>query len=168
MTVESLLDDLIEREGGYVDHPADTAGATKYGITQQTLEQWRGHFVSTNDLRALTVDEARQIYLARYLKDPGLDRIQDERLQELVFDAGVNHGPKRAVRWLQEVVGVTADGIMGPKTAAAVNGADPGVVYRKFLARRIVFYGEIVNRNRSQAAFIEGWLRRMAPFVENA
>ena len=166
MNVESMLDDILRREAGFVDHDADRGGPTNKGITLATLEAWRGRETSIIDLQALTAGEAREIYRERYLRAPGLDRIRDPDVLALAFDCAVNHGAPRVVRWIQKIVGVIDDGVMGPRTAAAIDNCDPRTLYRRLIARRIEFYGEIINRNHAQAVFALGWLRRAAEFVE--
>lgn len=161
-----IIDELIEREGGYVNHPSDRGGPTKYGITQKTLAAWRGHPVTAEDVQNLSEDEARQIYTTEYVSKPGFDKVQDPLLRELLIDCGVNHGPGRAVGWLQLAVGATSDGVMGPKSWAAMAEVPARQIYKHVLAARIVFYGRIVNKRRSQADFIEGWNRRAAEFLE--
>ena len=57
MTTKEIIDGIIKREGGYVDHPADRGGPTKFGITLATLEAWRGHRITAaymKDLRKKT------------------------------------------------------------------------------------------------------------------
>ena len=59
MSLDAMIDRLLEREGGFVNHPADRGGATNWGVTQGTLAAWRGYPVSVADVHALTRDEAR-------------------------------------------------------------------------------------------------------------
>lgn len=163
--IETMLDGIIRREGGFVDHPADRGGPTKYGITLATLAAWRGRTVTREDVRDLTVAEARTIYTDRYVRRPGYDRIENARLREHVVDAAVLHGPARATRWLQEVVGVTADGLLGPVTARAVARQCPEVVGRRFAVHRIRFLGRLVTNDPTQAVFCAGWLNRATHFL---
>ena len=165
-TLESMLDNVIRREGGYTDHPNDRGGPTNWGITLDALTTWRQRPTTADDVKNLTENEARAIYQSRYLTEPGLNRIGDPYVLSLAFDCAINHGPQRAVRWLQKIAGVVDDGNLGPVSEVAINSYEPVRLYQKLLARRIVFYGEIVNNDRSQAAFILGWLRRAAEFVE--
>lgn len=161
-----LIDDILRREGGFVDHPEDRGGPTKYGITQATLADWRGETVSAEDVRDLTEAEAREIYLRLYVRDPRFDRIQHPRLRHLVVDCGVHHGPARAARWLQRAAGVTADGAVGPITLQAVAQASGGELYRQVLARRTRVIGRLITRKPSQAAFAAGWAARTAELIE--
>lgn len=167
MSADDIIDRIIEREGGYVDHAADRGGCTHYGITLATLRQYRGDpSTDCEDVAALTEDEAREIYLERYVDGPGFSHIKDAALLELMVDSGVNHGPERAVRWIQEAAGTTVDGDYGPLTTHAVNQADPVRLYREVLAARARFYGRLVTRDPSQAVFAAGWADRLAEFIE--
>ena len=164
--IDKMLDDVLRREGGYTNNPNDRGGPTNMGITQAALASWRQRPVTEDDVRNLTEAEARAIYRSRYLTEPRLDRIQDPYVLALAFDCAVNHGPHRAIRWLQKIVGVVDDGILGPISEVAINTHEPVRLYQRLLARRIVFYGEIISRDHSQAVFALGWLRRAAEFVE--
>tara|TARA_B100000700_G_C15038220_1_gene853878 strand:+ start:2252 stop:2761 length:510 start_codon:yes stop_codon:yes gene_type:complete len=168
MNADTIIDAIIRREGGYVDHPADRGGPTNHGITQQTLAEWRGHSVSADDVRRLSRDEAREIYAERYFTAPKFDHIEHPPLAALVVDCGVNHGPGRAARWLQHAASVTADGVLGPITLGAVNAADGAALYRRVLAKRARFYGRLITGNPSQGAFAAGWANRLSEFIEEA
>lgn len=168
MSIKALIDDILRREGGFVDHPADRGGATNFGITQETLAAWRGHPVTVEDVRKLTRDEAAEIYAARYVLEPRFADIEHEALAALVVDCGVNHGTGRAARWLQQAADVTPDGIVGPLTLAAVNSLDGDVLYRAVLAERCRFYGQLITGDPSQAVFAAGWANRVAEFIEEA
>ena len=167
-TIEHILDDVIRREGGYVNHPADRGGPTNFGITAQTLGAWRklGRPATTAEVQALTEAEARAIYRQRYLTDPGFEAISHPALLQLLVDSAVHSGPKRAVQWLQSALGVTADGVIGPKTRAALAQADQGVLYGKVLAQRLRYLGRLITDDPRQSAFAAGWMNRMAEFVE--
>lgn len=165
-SIDQMIADILRREGGFVDHPADRGGPTNRGITQATLARYRGKAVTVDDVRNLTETEARNIYYNDYFASIQLHRVKDPYVACLAFDCAVNHGPQRVVRWLQQIVGVVDDGIFGEGTEVAVNSYEPVRLYQKLLARRIVFYGEIISRDHSQAAFALGWLRRAAEFVE--
>ena len=58
------------------------------------------------------------------------------------------------------------DGVFGPLTLAAVNAAEEEPLYKRVLAQRCRFYGQIIARNPSQAAFAAGWTARLAEFIE--
>jgi len=168
MTIAAMLGQILRREGGYVDHPADRGGPTNFGITQATLAAWRGGTVTAADVSTLTENEARSIYTKRYWHDPGFDRVPGEDLQALLFDAAVNHGPKQAVRLLQAAVGVEQDGVIGPDTLAAVPRMDQRRVAIRVIAARIRLFGRIISNDHSQAVFAAGWANRIAELIEGA
>ena len=165
-TLDSMVEAILRREGGWSNHSADRGGPTMMGITLKTLTEWRQRPVTEDELRALTETEAKAIYVARYLTEPHLDRIHDPYVLSLAFDCSINHGPIRVIRWLQKIVGVVDDGILGPQSEIAINSYEPVRLYWKLLRRRVEFYGEIISRDHSQAVFALGWLRRAGEFME--
>lgn len=175
-TDQRLIAAVIDREGGFSNRPSDRGGPTNFGITQATLSMWLGRPASIADVRLLTREQAIAVYTSVYLTAPGISLIADDDLRELVFDAAVQHGPSRAVQWLQAIVGVDTDGVIGPVTSRAIEKGNTANIYRRHLARRLRFYGEIVTADAkrgtpaasSQALNAAGWMNRMAPFVEAA
>jgi len=97
---------------------------------------------------------------------PGFETITHPALLHLLVDAAVHSGPKRAVQWLQTSLGVAADGVIGPKTRAALAAADQGVLYGKVLGQRLRHLGRLITNDPKQSAFAAGWMNRMAEFVE--
>lgn len=166
--IERMIDRLMRREGGYVDHPADRGGPTNYGITQGTLTAWRGEQATASDVQDLTPDEARAIYRERYWIRPGLDRLADlpPLLVEFLFDTGVHSGPRMAVRLLQRAAGVSDDGVIGPVTKGAVSRLPARKLASRLIAQRGLFMGELIGRDPSQEVFRDGWANRLAEFIE--
>lgn len=164
-TLAAIIDDILVREGGFVARAEDKGGPTNRGITQATLSEWRSHPVTAEDVRMLGDEEARAIYRDRYIVRPGFAELPDP-LRALVVDCGVNHGTTRATQWLQTALRLTADGIIGGSTVAAMLAADAKQVYRKVLASRVRYYGRLVTDNPKQAVFSAGWANRAASFVE--
>jgi len=170
--VDRLIDDLIGREGGFVDHPADRGGPTKFGITQRTLSHYLGRAATVAELRRLDREVAEEIYRKHYYTAPRIDTLP-ERVRPFVFDAAVNHGPPRAIRFVQQVCNqagfgsLDVDGICGPNTRRAAAEADR-VMGDWFLAalveERRNFYRTIVKADPSQEVFLDGWLNRIAEF----
>lgn len=58
------------------------------------------------------------------------------------------------------------DGVIGPKTRAALAAADQGVLYGKVLGQRLRHLGRLITNDPKQSAFAAGWMNRMAEFVE--
>jgi len=163
MTVnEKIVENVIRREGERF--VVELSTCSKYGITRETLADWRGAIATVEDVRRLTREEATTFYLA-WIDKHRISEIGDAVLRDLVFDAAVNHGPARGVRWLQRALNVEDDGIIGEETLGALAAADARKVYVGVLKRRIMFYGRIVSADPRQAIYIEGWLNRAAEFI---
>ena len=157
---EAAIEAVLDREGGYVDHPADRGGPTNFGITISTLSEWLGRPAAANDVKAISRHVAIAIYVDRYVKQPSLDRIDDDALFRYMVDASAHHGPRKAVKMLQKVVGATVDGILGPMTLATVNRLVASDILAALRKERALFMGKIVKNDPSQAAFLVGWLDR--------
>ena len=165
-----MFDRLIKREGGYVNHPDDAGGQTKFGVTLARFNYWRrkrdGVAGGAAALKALTKSEAREIYEALYFFGPKLHLIASPRLREHMLDCTVLHGPARAIRWLQELSGAKPiDGIMGPVTAAAVSKMDTRTLNNLLMRRRVRYMARRVTRKPSQAVFAAGWITRAMSFL---
>lgn len=167
MDTNKLIRDIIEREGGFVNHPNDKGGPTKWGITAATLGRWRslGRNATIEEVRALTKQEAEDIYYVQYVKKPGFDKVPDEHLRTQLVDYGVNSGPMLAITKLQEIIGADADGILGNETLSALSLKDQRVVNNQLVAARVRMFGRIVTKAKTQIAFLDGWLARALTFL---
>lgn len=148
--VSKLIHGIVNREGGYVNHPGDKGGPTKYGITQGTLTAWRRKPVSIQDVKDLSIQEASEIYHDRYVVMPQFHKIEDPKLVEQVVDAGVNHGVGGATKMLQRALGVEADGTIGLLTLTAVEKADKPSMVVKFLVERIRYFARILESSNKK------------------
>ena len=165
-TADQLIDAILRREGGFVDHPADRGGPTKFGITLATLTEYRKPApVTADDVKALTEPEARQIFWKIYV-GPFVDWTPHQVLP-LVVDSAVLHGVGRATQWLQRAAAVKDDGAIGPATRAAVSAMDGALLHRKVLAARVRSLGKTIQMP-GQVVFAAGWLNRVAEFIEEA
>lgn len=166
MSFDKAFDRTIGHEGGFTDNRADrgnwTSGVigtgqlkgTKFGISAMSYPDL--------DIKNLTVAQAKEIYKRDFWDKPGLNKLP-EVLSADVFDMGVNAGLKTAVKLVQRAVGVTDDGIMGPKTLQAVtdarsHGEDDYVLYTQFCAERIKYYTSL----STFSTFGKGWMNRVA------
>lgn len=140
---------VVGHEGGYVNNPADPGGETKYGISARS-------YPSVN-IGALTLDGAKQIYQRDYWSKAGCD-LCDPGLALIVFDAAVNNGVGQAVRWLQAAVGVSADGVIGPATRAAIQNAKAEEAIVAMHAARIYMMAGL----STWSTFGRGWSKRLA------
>ncbi len=171
--VEQLLDDILRREGGFVDHPDDRGGPTKFGITLQVLASYLGRAVTRNDVRELSEDLAREIYKRNYFYGAKIDTLP-EAIQAFVFDSAVNHGQGRAIKFVQEVCNdagyakrLRVDGLMGPNTCRAAEWAQETMAagfLQALVEKRRNFYYLIAELRPSQQVFLKGWLNRIDEF----
>ena len=166
--IDQILNDIIAAEGGWTDHPADRGGPTNWGITLPTLTDYLGRPATVDDIRTLTVQDAKDIYRSLYIERPGFGAITDGKLLSLVVDMAVNHGVTRVIKLLQRALRLDDDGIFGPKTKAALTTLSIRTTYLNLVAERIRFYGRLISKDHSQAVFASGWLNRAAKFVEIA
>jgi lysozyme family protein len=154
---------VIKHEGGYVAHPADPGGHTNLGVTKAAWEEYLGKEVSVDDIKALTPEGVKGFYKTKYW-----DVIKGDELPPgvdyAVFDYAVNSGPARAARTLQECVGATKDGSIGPKTIALVKERDAAKLVQDVCDARLVFLQQL----RHFETFGRGWARRVAEVSRNA
>lgn len=147
---------ILHHEGGFVNHKKDPGGMTNRGVTRRTWEDWTGCPANEARMRALTVADVTPLYRKRYW-----DAVKGDDLPGPIalclFDMAVNAGPGRAARILQKVVGVTADGEIGPKTIAAVKCREIRGLVGAYQDARLAFY-----RSLSEfPTFGKGWTRRV-------
>jgi len=157
---EKALKRILKHEGGYVNDPLDSGGMTNLGVTKRVWEEFVGHPVSEADMRALTPEIIAPMYKMKYWNSSYCE-VLPKGLDYVVFDFAVNAGTGRSVKTLQQAIGCVADGVIGPKTMAAINDAEPKDLIAKFSDARADFYQGIVARKPDQARFIKGWLNRV-------
>jgi len=157
------IETILHHEGGYVNHPNDPGGETNLGVTKRVYEEWGG----TKDMKDLTVEDVAPIYKKNYW-----DRVKGDELPSgldlCVFDFGVNAGTGRAAKYLQSMVGASADGAIGPATIRSVH------VYVQIegLAATIDKY-QLDRQNYYESlnhfeTFGRGWTRRVNETTELA
>ena len=153
MNFERAFEKLLGHEGGFVDHPKDPGGATRYGITQRVARA-NGY---AGDMRNFPLAEAKRIARKDYWDAMRADDMPDAVRFDL-FDAAVNSGVKQAAIWLQRAAGAEPDGIIGPKTLLAVRMADPQMLAKRFNGHRLRFMTDL----KTWGSFGKGWARRIA------
>lgn len=173
--VDRLIEALIEREGGYVDHPADKGGPTCFGITE-AVARAQGY---AGPMRQLPRSEAAAIYERLYWLRPAFDQVakRSPRLAAELFDTGVNMGPAVAVTFLQRALtalnrnghdypDLVPDGRIGAVTLAALDAflavrgktAGEAVLLRALEALQGERYLRLAERRPANEAFLYGWL----------
>ena len=174
MPIDTLIDDVIAREGDYSNHPADKGGPTRWGITE-AVARANGY---DGDMRRLPRAVARDIYRRLYWIRPAFDQVADHApaLAAELFDTGVNMGPAVAAGFLQRALNalnrgqadypdMPVDRRIGPVTLAALaaflahRGASAETVLLKAVeALQGERYLALAERRPANEAFLYGWL----------
>lgn len=188
MDEHELIDELIAREGGYVNNPADRGGATRFGITEAVA---RAHGYS-GAMTAFPREEAAAIYRRLYWLRPRFDQVarRSPAVAAELFDTGANMGPAVASTFLQRALtalnrngkdypDLVPDGRIGPATLAALDaflklrgssrplGSGVGdqhqtsgetVLLRALEALQGERYLRLAERRPANEAFLYGWL----------
>lgn len=153
---DRCLDVVIGFEGGFVCDPRDPAGATNMGITIGTLGQWFGRVATADEVRDLTRETAADIYRGRYWFVDACERLP-AGVDLMMFDCAVNQGVSFAARTLQQSVGVSPDGLIGPRTLAAAQSDSASRLVSSISSLR----GQRYRSLPTFAVFGKGWLRRL-------
>lgn len=164
------FDKLLLHEGGYVDDPLDKGGATKYGVTIAVWKQYGydkngDEIIDKEDVKLISKEDAFNIAKKLYWDAVKGDQINNQSIAEFIFDWGYNSGPKTAIKHTQQVLGVTVDGLIGPKTLKAINESPQEELFNKLKAKRKLFFEAVVANNPSQKKFLKGWLNRNNSFT---
>ncbi len=151
----------LRNEGGFqlTTTAGDRGGMTYAGISRRSFPGWSGW--GAVDRGAQPAPEAvRSHYWANFWAPLHLNEVQDQAVARSLFDFGINAGAKTSTRLAQAVLGVTPDGVLGPKTLAALNAMPPAQFLPLFALAKIARYRDIVARDRSQLKFLVGWINR--------
>lgn len=158
---EVLYNSVAKR--GYHVIPGDKGEQTMCGVTLKTFKEWRkkqGKPVPTvEDLKALQYDEWIAILKQMFWDPCKADQINNQSIAQMIVDWRWVNG-NQAVRDAQAVLSCVADGIVGPKTLAALNAPEAQSVFNRLKNARIRAYDRIVARSPSQKKFYNGWLNR--------
>ena len=157
--IQSSLKHVLVHEGGYVDHPQDPGGATNKGVTLAVFQHFFGSSMGKDDLRAITDEQLEIIYKTGYWDKCRCDDLPNG-VDYVVFDQAVNSGPGRSAKWLQQVIGATVDGGIGPKTIAAALQSVPEQVINEMCDERLAFLRRIKN-GALWETFGRGWQHRV-------
>lgn len=174
MSIQSIIEGVIGREGRYSNNPADAGGETMWGVTVATARR-HGY---NGPMRDMPRDTASKIYLSEYVTDPGFHKIAalDAEIAEELVDSGVNCGPGRPGPWLQRTLNLlnrqtkhfpdlVVDGVLGNATQSALmtvlkQRGDKGrrVIMKALNCLQGAYYIEITERREANEEFLFGWL----------
>lgn len=151
---------VLAHEGGFVNHPKDPGGATNQGVTQKVYDAYRKlNGLPPQSVKLITSGEVSEIYMKQYWRLVRGDDLP-AGLDYAVFDFGVNSGVSRAIRYLQRLVGVDDDGVIGNGTLSAIHEAarkDEESLILTYCANRLVFLKSLATF----PTFGKGWTRRV-------
>jgi len=186
ISVEGVLNDVLRREGGFVDDPADPGGPTKHGIS---LRYARGIGLDIDDdgdtdrddIELVTPERAKDLYRLDFWLVPRINMLPSE-IQPQLVDFAINSGPGRAVITLQNTLDyarseasdvltfkpLIPDGLIGKRTISAsemtVDIVGAGILNDSLVEARIMWLREIVRRDPVRGKFINGWVARAKEF----
>ena len=160
---ERALKLVLKHEGGFVDHPSDPGGATNKGVTIGTFRRYVTKGGTVAQLKNITDAQVAFVYRKHYW-----DAVKGDELPSgvdyAVFDYGVNSGPGRAIKYLQSVVGVEQDGILGPATMRAVKAKPASDVIEALCDARMRFLRGL----DTWPVFRRGWTSRVTGVEDEA
>lgn len=183
-SVRQIAEEIVAREGGFVNDPDDPGGATNYGVTIHTMQRLgldldRDGDVDVADVRRLTRGQATDIFVEHYFEGPQISLLP-EALQASVFDMYVNAGGN-AVRILQRLLrdmgwpDVAIDGVIGPQTAGTAHeahSAAPGHLNDAYGIARRNYYYRLADRRPASRKYARrrdggkgGWIVRAEEFI---
>lgn len=154
----------LEGYGKYTNHTSDRGGPTMSGVTLKTYRSYYGSHKTVEDLKAMTYEQWAYIMKSGYWDKVGADKITNQKIAELIADFAVHSGYVTAVKKVQELLGVTVDGIAGPLTIRAINTAPLELMFNALKAVRENHYYTVVNKNPSQSVNLTGWMNRLKQF----
>lgn len=185
--VEKLLPIILKWEGGFVNDPVDKGGATNKGVTLATYKRYRQihkqPIPTVDDLKKITDEEVMAILKEFYWDKMKADDINNQSIANLcvntIWGSGAGY-----IKTIQQVLGVTPDGIVGKITLRAINeNPHPDWLFQRLWDRRKKFFEDIVARSvkayekklgrkatekellkYTQKRFLKGWLNRLNDF----
>ena len=154
---------ILKWEGGYARLPNDPGGETNKGVTWGT---WQKFYGRTHE-RFMRMDTAdwQLIFKRGYWDKIHGDEISSQRVADVIAEWVWLSGENIPVKNVQRLLGLPADGMIGPATIRAINAADSQQLYEQLLAARYRFIGHIPFYNSTNWPFLDGWLNRLSAFL---
>ncbi|MEN2998244.1 MAG: glycosyl hydrolase 108 family protein [Brevinematia bacterium] len=158
---DEFFKDIIRHEGGYSNHPNDSGGETKYGISKRAYPHL--------DIKNLTPEQAKVIYYYDYWVKGHFDKVAKISFQiaTKVCDIAINCGIKPAHRMLfkaldmlnyKNIVSIGEDCLIALKDV--VDKGIKDVFINNVISLQKEYYIGIVNKHPKNKVFLEGWLKR--------
>lgn len=151
-------------EGGFVNDPDDSGGATNKGITLKTFRSFYGQNKTVEDLKTISDQQWIHIFLNGYWNKCQASNINNQSVANIFVDWAWGSGPGTAIKQVQKIVGTDVDGIVGVKTLDAINSKDPKTLFNAIKKARIEFVENLVKQRPKDAKFLQGWKNRINSF----
>ena len=158
---KKLIPFILKWEGGFVNDPDDLGGATNKGITIGTFGEYRKRKglppPTVNDLKNLSDKDWYEIFKTLYWDRWKADEIKSQSIADILVDwiwASEMHG----IKIPHDLVGVIPDGIVGPKTLAAVNSRNPRELFDQIKIAGFDFIEDICRERPANNKFKRGWM----------
>jgi lysozyme family protein len=152
---------ILKWEGGYVNRKNDKGGPTNKGVTLKTFRTYFGSKATIDDLKKITDEQWLYILKKGYWYPFKGDYITNQSVANMCVDWAWNSGTVTAIKQVQRVLGVTADGIVGNITLGKINSMDAGILFSKLKTARLAFVADIVKKDPSQKENLGGWVNRI-------
>ena len=163
---DEIIEEVLEAEGGFVHDPDDKGGATNHGVTQQSYSEFLGRKATVEEVKNMTVEDAKECYKKDFWIPAKVDRIPDN-LKHIYFDMVVNMGRRNAGKILQQAVNtkknskvLEVDGIVGSGSLSQI----PDLSLKDVLVERSMFFanncfdGSRFAKRTRQNKFLRGWI----------
>jgi len=152
------------RKAGFANDPKDRGGATQTGITLATYTEYckRKHISAptVDNLKNIPYETWKDVLKTMYWDRWKADEIESQPVANILVDWVWASG-RYGITKPQQLLGVVADGIVGKKTLAAVNGRSPLGLFGRIKQARLEFVENIVRANPSQKKWLQGWKNRI-------
>jgi lysozyme family protein len=165
------IDQVLFDEGGLEINSLDPAGITNWGISLRFYKTIKPDAID-EDIKNLTKDEAKQIYLKYFWNPNHYNMITNQKLATKVFDIAINISALKANKLLQMSANninnyhelsaqyLDIDGILGPRSLYTINYAYQIPLYDEFIKNVVSYYYDLTQHHLSFSHFIDGWIRR--------
>lgn len=169
----------LKHEGGFVNDPVDPGGATNWGMSIRFLisagdEDGDGWLdgdldhdgdVDIDDIKNMTVEEARKLYRMHFWDKYKYDKIVDFTVAARAFDMTVNMGARQTGKIIQRALNelgnnLVVDGKIGKNTFATINCTDPEMLMSEIRQAHAQFYLDLIKEKPKFEKYRKGWLRR--------
>ena len=156
---------VLRHEGGFNNVVGDPGGATNFGVSLRWLKSQglagdlnHDGDVDIADVKMMTQQDAEGFYRRCWWDKYNYGAILAQAVATKVFDMAVNLGAPRAHKIVQSVLGVVADGVLGPKTLNELNSQPSLKVILNLQNTQAQFYRDLVAANPARQKFLQGWL----------